>query len=139
MGKIAQQLRRHKEVVSIIAFLIIYCAVTMLLHIPCPILWITGVSCPGCGITRATLALCRLDIGQALYYNPSIFVVIAAVALLVLCRRSPKAKKWIIGIAASMMLGIYIYRMAVLHAPVLQFEPAQGVFPRLWRWIRSMM
>jgi len=128
-------LRRHKELFSVLAFLAAYCGLTWLLHIPCPILWVTGVSCPGCGITRAALALCRLDVGMALYYNPSVFVVGIAAVLLIVFRTSRPVKKRIIYIAAFLMLAIYIYRMAVLHAPVLQFEPAEGIVPRLYRWI----
>jgi len=37
---------------------------------PCPFHSITGVECPGCGMTRACIALARGDIGNALNYNP---------------------------------------------------------------------
>jgi len=127
--------RRHKDALGFILFIGLYCAVTWVLHIPSPILWCTGVSCPGCGITRAALALCRLDVGMALYYNPSVFVVGIAAVLLIVFRTSRPVKKRIIYIAAFLMLAIYIYRMAVLHAPVLQFEPAEGIVPRIFRWI----
>ena len=134
MGKIKEQLRQHKEVLSFIGFLIVYCAVTRLLHIPCPILWLTGISCPGCGITRAAVSLCRLDIGQALYYNPSVFVV-AVAALLMMIFKSPKNRKRILFTGALVMLAIYIFRMFFLHAPVLQFDPANGAVVRFVRFI----
>ncbi len=37
--------------------------------VPCLFHLITGLSCPGCGSTRAVLALLRLDIGEAFSYN----------------------------------------------------------------------
>lgn len=37
--------------------------------IPCPFWKITGLQCPGCGNSRAALALLRLDLAGALGYN----------------------------------------------------------------------
>ena len=37
---------------------------------PCPFHSITGIECPGCGMTRACIALGRGDIGNALHYHP---------------------------------------------------------------------
>ena len=37
---------------------------------PCPFHSITGLKCPGCGMTRACIALARGDIHGALHYNP---------------------------------------------------------------------
>ena len=38
-------------------------------RIPCPIYEITGLHCPGCGITRMCLALVRLDFVAAAHNN----------------------------------------------------------------------
>lgn len=39
------------------------------IRIPCLFYEITGLNCPGCGNTRATVALFRLDFKQMLHYN----------------------------------------------------------------------
>lgn len=39
------------------------------LGIPCPVYRLTGLQCPGCGNSRAALALLRLDLKAALGYN----------------------------------------------------------------------
>ncbi len=49
--------------------LVVYILAGLGLGIPCLFHKITGYLCPGCGNTRAALALLRLDLGAALSYN----------------------------------------------------------------------
>ena len=42
--------------------------------IPCPFYYLTGLQCPGCGVSRMMLALARLDFSHALQYNPFILL-----------------------------------------------------------------
>lgn len=48
--------------------------------LPCPVRLLTGLNCPGCGNTRATLALLRLDFKAVFEYNmlyfPEIFYIL---------------------------------------------------------------
>lgn len=46
----------------------------------CPYDYIFGISCPGCGMTRAFLSLLRLDFASAFYYHP-LFPLVILVAL----------------------------------------------------------
>jgi hypothetical protein len=41
----------------------------------CPTAFFLGVPCPGCGLTRATLALLRGDFRAALHLHPLVFVL----------------------------------------------------------------
>lgn len=42
--------------------------------IPCPIHKLTGLYCPGCGISRMLLSLVRFDLYQSFRYNPLAFI-----------------------------------------------------------------
>jgi hypothetical protein len=41
----------------------------------CPTALLLGVPCPGCGLTRATLALLRGDVQAALAFHPLVFLL----------------------------------------------------------------
>ena len=41
----------------------------------CPMAGSLGIPCPGCGLTRATLALLRGDVRQALHFHPLVWVL----------------------------------------------------------------
>lgn len=49
----------------------------------CPVLYLTGLPCPFCGMTRATFALARGDLDAALAAHPLSPLVLAGVIALV--------------------------------------------------------
>lgn len=46
------------------------------LYIPCVFRLITGLKCPGCGITGMIMAICRFDFREAFYLNPCLFIIL---------------------------------------------------------------
>lgn len=46
------------------------------LSVPCPFHAITGLLCPGCGVTRLCLALLRLDVAAAWQANPVLLALL---------------------------------------------------------------
>ena len=42
----------------------------------CPINRLTGLKCPGCGVTRMILRILHLDFKTAFFYNPAIFCLV---------------------------------------------------------------
>jgi len=53
----------------------------------CPFELLTGVPCPGCGMTRAILSLISGNPSDALLYNPFCFFLLALVTASILPRR----------------------------------------------------
>jgi hypothetical protein len=61
---------------------------------PCPIRAVTGVRCPGCGMTRAFLLLSQLRLGDAVAANPlAPFLALAMLWRLVRPQRSDPAQR----------------------------------------------
>ena len=52
--------------------------------IPCPFRLITGLQCPGCGISRMLMAGIRLDFVSAFHYNPVVFLTSPILLFLIL-------------------------------------------------------
>lgn len=49
--------------------------------VPCVFHELTGLYCPGCGITRVALSVLRLDWIQAFRYNPLVFILLPLYAI----------------------------------------------------------
>lgn len=46
------------------------------LAIPCPVYTVTGLKCPGCGVTRMCMALMQLDFREAFLCHPVLFLLL---------------------------------------------------------------
>ncbi|WZL82777.1 DUF2752 domain-containing protein [Vallitaleaceae bacterium 9-2] len=81
----------------------------------CPIKLTTGLPCPGCGMTRAHIALLNLDLSQALYYHPLFFVPAGVFAIFLFqdIRWVYRLhhSKWFYPLLVMVVIGVYIYRM----------------------------
>ena len=63
-------------ILGVFAFLLfLFLNQTYSFYIPCFFHKITGLYCPGCGITRMVLSLLHLDFYQAFRWNPFLFLL----------------------------------------------------------------
>jgi len=61
------------------------CAAVVLLSIPvCPTAIILHIPCPGCGLSRASMALLRGDFARAFSIHPAVFIVVPVLGLYML-------------------------------------------------------
>lgn len=106
----------------------------------CPVYYFTGISCPGCGVSRACGALLHLDIAGAFYYHP-LFWLGPVLAVVVLVRRGPLARPRVrnavlVGIALC-FIAVYILRMFVFKIPLL--APVSSPFLRDMRRLLDLL
>lgn len=80
----------RKKIIIIISLLIggiIYLKVlapTLNIHIPCLFKQVTGLDCPGCGMTRASLAFLNGDIYQSFRWNMLVYILAPLIAVYLL-------------------------------------------------------
>ena len=81
--------------------------------IPCAFNYATGLQCPGCGLTRASMAILRGDIQAAYNFNQLVFFVPIFLGALYLANRSKHAKPLrlaLVIIGAIATLGFFLLR-----------------------------
>lgn len=71
-------LKKYITILTIFILGIIYYIMVRVFHIgiPCVLYELTHLYCPGCGMTRAIMALSRLEIYQAFRYNSVLFIAV---------------------------------------------------------------
>ncbi len=131
----AERKRRLKRLfdaaLSVLAIVGVY--LVLFLHgITCPIKWLTGISCPGCGMSRAFFSFLRFDFAAAFGYHPVIFAmpVFAALYALFYFKGMKRSLKVVVCTFVSVMAVTYFLRFFTDNSVVV-FEPSEGVVVRI--------
>ncbi len=132
--------KHYREIICSAAAVILLYGAFALLGIGCPIRFFTGISCAGCGMTRALLAAARLDFKAAFYYHPLWWVLLPA-ALIFLRRRhySKKTLNILLFIFIILFAIVYVYRMLSGDNDIVVFEPWNGLIMRAVRYIGGLL
>ena len=80
--------RNLKYAIMVISVFLIYYILNKKFgfSIPCIFYKITGLYCPGCGITRLLFALVNLEFYESFKYNPWIFILIVLGLFYLICK-----------------------------------------------------
>lgn len=117
------------------------CALAVYLYyriLGCPIKLLTGISCAGCGMTRAYRALLRLDFRAAFHYHPLFVLPPVALGLMIFRRRLPsRIFKGCMYAIAILFLIVYVYRMCQGNNDVVEFAPQNGLVFRIFAHIKG--
>ncbi len=126
----------NKEQIKKYLYLIIsaglLCLFLYLTNIGCPIKFITGISCPGCGMTRALFSLLRLDVKSAVYYHPLVFVMPVIVIIILLRNKLGRRLFKIFTVFFIVLfIAVYICRMADAGNSIVQINVRNGLIGRI--------
>lgn len=141
MGNILKTFwKRNKTMILILVGLAAVYFVLSLFEIPtCPSKIFLGISCPGCGLSRAFMSVFRFDFAAAFEFNPLWPLVIVTVILLAVFW--VKGKNQVLEITGIVFLVIalviYIYRVAFTESPVVVWDFESGLIYRGYSWIIS--
>lgn len=133
-----KQKKERKELIcAVTAVVILYTAMESI-GITCPIKFITGISCAGCGMSRAWIAFLQLDMAKAFEYHP-LFLLPPIAVIVLLCKSKINIKiyKIIIFTIIIMFAIVYICRLIWSGDDVVVFEPQNNILFRIIRIINS--
>lgn len=125
--------RRKEEITAVLAIVALY-VFFHIVGIGCPIKFITGVSCMGCGMTRAWGALLHLDVRKAFYYHPLFWIPpLWVLIFLYKDKFSIKIYKIIIFTMCMLFVIIYLLRMCDQSDSIVVFEPYNSILMRRYK------
>ena len=131
---------KYRQYISLAAGIVLCYGVLFALGITCPIKFLLGVSCPGCGMSRALFSAVRLDFSAAFAYHPMwITLPFFAFFLLLFYQKDNKRMfRATFFVFAALMIGVYVYRMVCnSNEAVVVFDPLGGAIAKLFFKIKD--
>lgn len=115
-----------KPYVPLFIILGIYYLFSYITGIDCFIQTITGIACPACGLTRAYLSLCRLDLTNAFYCHPLFPIILPAVVWMLFGKKpllGTKIRQNIfLAFLLALVLAVWILRLFFIQDSLIFFD-----------------
>lgn len=126
--------KNFRNQLSAFMAVVIFYFVIELFGVTCPIKFITGISCAGCGMSRAWLALLRLDLKKAFYFHP-LFWLPPLFLIIYFFKNHINIKIYKILIFTIIFLCaiVYLYRLIMGNSDVVVFQPENNILFRIIR------
>lgn len=125
-----------KDRILLIVFIIVIYLFLSLLSVGCPLKFMSGISCPGCGMTRAVFSALNLDFTSAFHYHP-MFLLAPLMVLLFLFDFyiNPKLLRVLWAIIISAFLITYLIRLLTAQSDVVEIDTSSGLMIKLFQQI----
>lgn len=128
-----RRLSRIEVITSVTAVVVLY-VILESFGVTCPIKYITGISCAGCGMSRAWIALLHFNIHEAFMYHPLFFLPpVVVIVMLLKSKINIKFYKIFMFTMAGAFVIVYLYRMFIGTGDIVVFEPQNNILFRIIR------
>lgn len=128
-----RRLNRIEVITSVAAVVVLY-VILESFGVTCPIKYITGISCAGCGMSRAWIALLHFNIHEAFMYHPLFFLPpVVVIVMLLKSKINIKSYKIFMFTMAGAFVIVYLYRMFIGTGDIVVFEPQNNILFRIIR------
>lgn len=128
-----RRLNRIEVITSVAAVVVLY-VILESFGVTCPIKYITGISCAGCGMSRAWIALLHFNIHEAFMYHPLFFLPpVVVIVMLLKSKINIKFYKIFMFTMIGAFVIVYLYRMFIGTGDIVVFEPQNNILFRIIR------
>lgn len=128
-----RRLNRIEVITSVAAVVVLY-VILESFGVTCPIKYITGISCAGCGMSRACIALLHFNIHEAFMYHPLFFLPpVVVIVMLLKSKINIKFYKIFMFTMVGAFVIVYLYRMFIGTGDIVVFEPQNNILFRIIR------
>ena len=128
-----RRLNRIEVITSVTAVVVLY-VILESFGVTCPIKYITGISCAGCGMSRAWIALLHFNIHEAFMYHPLFFLPpVVVIFMLLKSKINIKFYQIFMFTMAGAFVIVYLYRMFIGTGDIVVFEPQNNILFRIIR------
>jgi len=128
-----RRLNRIEVITSVAAVVVLY-VILESFGVTCPIKYITGISCAGCGMSRAWIALLHFNLHEAFMYHPLFFLPpVVVIVMLLKSKINIKFYKIFMFTMAGAFVIVYLYRMFIGTGDIVVFEPQNNILFRIIR------
>lgn len=105
----------------------------------CPFRFFFGISCPGCGMTRAWLSVLRLDFSSAFACHPLFLLAPLVIAAIIFGEWIDFHKyRWLVILITILFFAVYFIRLFLFPDSIVNLNFKQGIFYRTLSWIFSI-
>lgn len=132
--KFTELARRKLPLVGVVALYLLMC----FLVTGCPIKFMTGIPCPGCGMTRAVTSCLHGDFAGAFHFHPLYPIAPLLVAYIFFEDMLPRRISVALCAAfAAAFLSVYIFRVFFTENSVTAIDLEYGIVVKLIKLIIS--
>lgn len=124
-----------KEYINVIVPVALFYLILHFSGIGCPVRYITGIPCAGCGMTRAWISLIHLDIGRAFYFHPLFLLPVVFCVIWLFKDRIPhKIYIGFLTVIVMLFMAVYFARLLNPENTVFEINVNEGLIGRLIRF-----
>lgn len=132
----------NKKNIFLFYCLLLYVVIVSLTGIGCPIKWFTGISCPGCGMTRSIYYLLKFDFAQSFRCHALTVIAIPSFIYIAFGKRplfnSKKRENVFLLTLISLFLIYYLLRLFYIKNDIVTIDLNSSFMVKLYKNIRRL-